>query len=132
MLAQALLVVVDALLRPRDKIGWRSDRLHRGALSAMKRSSDTKAQFPHVDVWPGDRDERDGQIPNPDQFIVSYPLRDGCQACARAGGAIFSCNFDAAGKFLETSFQRNDRAAAAIGLWSADEPRAILPVTETS
>jgi hypothetical protein len=39
------------------------------------------------------------------QFIVSYPLRDGCQACARAGDAIFSWNVDAAGKFLGTSFQ---------------------------
>jgi len=79
----------------------------------MKRSSqyqDLKRQFPHVDVWPGDRD---GKIwPNsqagPDggiQFTVAYPLIDGCHACARAGSAIFNWNFDANGKFLGTSFQ---------------------------
>jgi hypothetical protein len=82
-------------------------------VKTMKRSSqfqDTKAQFPHVDVWPGDRDGKiwpdsqsgaDGGI----QFTVSYPLRDGCHACARAGDAIFTWNFDVAGKFLGTSFQ---------------------------
>jgi len=71
---------------------------------------DVKAQFPNVDVWPGDRD---GKIrPNsqvgPDggiQFTVSYPLRNGCHACANAGQAIFNWNVDATGKFLGTSFQ---------------------------
>ena len=82
-------------------------------LKTMKQSAqfqDTKAQFPHVDVWPGDRDGKiwpDSQ-PGPNggiQFTVSYPLRNGCHACAAAGVAIFTWNFDAAGKLLGTSFQ---------------------------
>jgi hypothetical protein len=82
-------------------------------VKTMKRSSqfqDLKGQFPKVDVWPGDRD---GKIwPNsqvgPDggiQFTLAYPLRNGCHACANAGQAIFSWNFDATGKYLGTSFQ---------------------------
>jgi hypothetical protein len=70
---------------------------------------DLQNQFPKVDVWPGDRD---GKIwPNSQaganggvQFVVSYPLIDGCHACARAGLAIFTWNFDAKGKFLGTTF----------------------------
>jgi hypothetical protein len=80
---------------------------------AMKQSPqfrDIKAQFPNVNVWPGDRDGRiwpnsqagpDGGV----QFTVAYPLINGCHACARAGAAIFNWNFDARGKFLGTSFQ---------------------------
>jgi hypothetical protein len=82
-------------------------------VKTMKQSPpfrDVKAQFPNVDVWPGDRD---GKIwPNshvgPDsgiEFTVAYPLRDGCHACANAGAVIFNWNFDARGKFLGTSFQ---------------------------
>jgi len=70
---------------------------------------DLKHQFPKVDVWPGDRD---GKIwPNsqagPDggiQFVVGYPLLNGCHACEREGFAIFTWNFDAQGKFLGTTF----------------------------
>lgn len=69
-----------------------------------------KAQFPNVDVWPGDRDGK--MWPNSQvgphggiQFTVSYPLRNGCHACARAGDAIFNWNFDGTRKFLGTSFQ---------------------------
>lgn len=80
---------------------------------AMKQSPqfrDLKAQFPNVDVWPGDRDGKiwpDSQA-GPDggtQFTVGYPLINGCHACARAGAAIFNWNFDARGKFLGTTFQ---------------------------
>lgn len=80
---------------------------------AMKQSPqfrDLKAQFPNVDVWPGDRDGKiwpDSQA-GPDggtQFTVGYPLINGCHACARAGAAIFNWNFDARGKFLGTMFQ---------------------------
>jgi hypothetical protein len=78
----------------------------------MKQSfqfQDLKNQFPQVDVWPGDRD---GKIwptsqsgPNGGvQFVVGYPLINGCHACERAGFAIFTWNFDAKGKFLGTSF----------------------------
>jgi len=69
-----------------------------------------KAQFASVNLWPGDRD---GEVwPNSQtgpnggmQFSVSYPLRNGCHACAHAGDAIFNWNFDGTGKFLGTSFQ---------------------------
>ena len=82
-------------------------------IKTMKQSSqfqDLKNQFPKADVWPGDRD---GKIwPNSQsgpnggtQFVVGYPLIDGCHACARAGMAIFTWNFDAHGKFLGTTFQ---------------------------
>jgi len=36
--------------------------------------------------------------------VVSYPLRNGCHACASAGSALFNWNFDAQGKFLGTTF----------------------------
>jgi hypothetical protein len=71
---------------------------------------DLKNQFPKVDVWPGDRDGKtwpEAQAgPNGGtQFVVSYPLLNGCHACARAGLAIFGWNFDPQGKFLGTTFQ---------------------------
>lgn len=82
-------------------------------VKAMKSSSqfqDLKAQFPKVDVWPGDRDGK--TWPNSQtgpnggiQFTVGYPLINGCHACARAGSAIFNWNFDANGKFLGTTFE---------------------------
>lgn len=80
--------------------------------ATMKQSfqfQDLKGQFPNVDIWPGDRDGNmwpnsqdgpDGGI----QFTVSYPLINGCHACARAGFALFNWNFDAQGKFLGTTF----------------------------
>jgi hypothetical protein len=66
-------------------------------------------QFPKVGLWPGDRD---GQTwPNSQtgsnggvQFVLGYPLRNGCATCANAGTALFNWNFDAAGKFTGTSF----------------------------
>jgi hypothetical protein len=78
-------------------------------MKASFQFQDLKNQFSKVDVWPGDRD---GKIwptsqagPNGGiQFVVGYPLIDGCHACARAGFAIFTWNFDAQGKFLGTSF----------------------------
>jgi hypothetical protein len=68
-----------------------------------------QSQFPKVGLWPGDRD---GQTwPNSQagvagglQFIVGYPLRNGCQTCAHAGFALFTWNFTADGKFTGTSF----------------------------
>lgn len=70
---------------------------------------DLKSQFPQVDVWPGDRDGKTwpNSQPGPNggtQFVVGYPLRNGCHACAAAGSAIFTWNVDAQGKFLGTSF----------------------------
>jgi hypothetical protein len=79
----------------------------------MKQSpqfQDLKNQFPQVDVWPGDRDgttwPNSQSGPNGStQYLIDYPLINGCHACARAGRAIFTWNFDAAGKFLGTTFQ---------------------------
>jgi hypothetical protein len=78
----------------------------------MKQSpqfQDLKNQFPQVDVWPGDRDGK--TWPNSQagpnggtQFVVGYPLINGCHACARAGFAIFTWNFDPQGKFTGTTF----------------------------
>lgn len=83
--------------------------LDRKAMEQSFQFRDLKGQFPKVDVWPGDRDGK--TWPNSQagsnggkQFVVSYPLINGCHACARAGFAIFTWNFDAQGKFLGTSF----------------------------
>lgn len=69
----------------------------------------TKAQFPNVAVWPGDRDGT--TWPNSQatgnggvQFTVGYPLINGCHACARAGFVLFNWNFGPNGKFLGTKF----------------------------
>jgi len=83
--------------------------LDRKTMEHSPQFQDLKNQFPKVDVWPGDRD---GKIwPNAQaganggtQFVVSYPLINGCHACQRAGLAIFTWNFGADGKFLGTSF----------------------------
>jgi hypothetical protein len=70
---------------------------------------DVKNQFPNANLWPGDRDGK--TWPNSQsgpnggsQFVVGYPLRNGCHACASAGSALFTWNFDAQGKFLGTTF----------------------------
>lgn len=71
---------------------------------------DLQNQFPQVSVWPGDRDGR--TWPNSQtgpngglQFVIGYPLRNGCQTCANAGFVLFSWNFNSGGKFVGTSFQ---------------------------
>jgi hypothetical protein len=60
---------------------------------------------------------------------VSYPLRNGCHACAAAGVAIFTWNFDAAGKFLGTPFQGMLDPPLHWRAGLPYKPRAILPVT---
>ena len=66
-------------------------------------------QFPKVSLWPGDRDGK--TWPNSQtgakgglQFIIGYPLRNGCQTCAHAGFALFTWNFSPSGRFMGTSF----------------------------
>jgi len=83
--------------------------LDRKTMEQSSQFQNLKAQFTKVDVWPGDRDGKtwpESQAgPNGGtQFVVSYPLRNGCHACAHAGFAIFTWNFDAQGKFLDTLF----------------------------
>jgi hypothetical protein len=84
--------------------------LDRKTMVKSPQFQDLKNQFPKVDVWPGDRDGKTWPEPQAGpnggtQFVVAYPLINGCHACARAGLAIFTWNFDAQGKFLGTSFQ---------------------------
>lgn len=69
----------------------------------------TKAQFPKVAAWPGDRDGT--TWPNSQsgangglQFTVGYPLINGCHACEPVGNAMFNWNFGPQGKFLGTTF----------------------------
>jgi hypothetical protein len=66
-------------------------------------------QFPKASVWPGDRDGK--TWPNSQtgdngglQFVVGYPLRNGCQTCVNAGFAIFTWNFSKSGVLSGTSF----------------------------
>jgi hypothetical protein len=70
---------------------------------------DLQNQFPQVSLWPGDREgttwPNSQTGPNGGlQFIVGYPLRNGCQTCAHAGDALFTWNFNAGGRFMGTSF----------------------------
>jgi hypothetical protein len=83
--------------------------LDRKTMEQSSEFQNLKAQFTKVDVWPGDRDgktwpESQAGSNGGTQFVVSYPLRNGCHACAHAGFAIFTWNFDGQGKFLGTSF----------------------------
>ena len=68
-----------------------------------------KQRYTETDIWPGDRSNPIWpQVkPLPDggqQFIIGYPLINGCHACAHVGLARFSWNFDAKGKFLGTTY----------------------------
>ena len=69
---------------------------------------------PKLDVWPGNRAGGEAQIqfarvwagaqPGEQRFLFSYPLIDGCRACARSGFVNYWWNFDANGKFRGTQF----------------------------
>jgi hypothetical protein len=70
---------------------------------------DLKNQYPKVALFPGDRDGK--TWPNSQagsngglQFVIGYPLRNGCPTCAHAGFALFTWNFDPTGKFTGTTF----------------------------
>lgn len=69
-----------------------------------------KKQYPQIDLWPGDRS---GSSPWPreqpvagggTEFIVNYPVINGCHACQRVGNARYGWEFDASGKFLRTGY----------------------------
>lgn len=69
-----------------------------------------KRKFPAVDLWPGDRSSSEPwprlqSLPNGGQrFVVSYPLLNGCHACQHLGAVRFGWDFDATGKFLQTTY----------------------------
>jgi hypothetical protein len=97
--------------------------LDRKTMERSAQFQDLKNQFPNVDLWPGDRDGKTwpNSQPGPNggtQFVVGYPLINGCHACARAGLAIFRKRARPRLQILKgTSFQgitRNRRKAVAI------------------
>jgi hypothetical protein len=70
---------------------------------------DIQKSLPKLDIYPGDRDGK--TYPNSQsgsnggtQYILVYPLRNGCPSCGNGGSAMFTWNFDNTGKFLGTSF----------------------------
>jgi len=68
-----------------------------------------KQRYPKTDIWPGDRSGNNWPLEKPlpeggMQFIVGYPLLDGCHACKPTGLARFSWDFDGKGKFLGTKY----------------------------
>src|SRR5208282_2834699 len=84
-------------------------KLDRAAMEQNPMYQSVKQKYAQTDVWPGDRsgDTWPQAKPLPDggqQFIVGYPLLNGCHACAHTGLARFSWNFDAKGKFLGTKY----------------------------
>jgi hypothetical protein len=85
-------------------------KLDRAAMQQDAMFEGIRQQFPQADVWPGDRSgstpwPRVVALPNGGtQFVVSYPLINGCHACRRVGVARFGWEFDAAGKFLKAAY----------------------------
>jgi hypothetical protein len=83
--------------------------LDQASMQQSPQFQNTKAQFPNVAVWPGDRDGTTWPNSNSNSeggvsFTLGYPLINGCHACARAGFAEFNWKFGPTGKFLGTSF----------------------------
>jgi hypothetical protein len=83
--------------------------LNQADMQQSPQFQNTKAQFPNVSLWPGDRDGTTWPNSNPNSeggvsFTLGYPLINGCHACARAGFAEFNWKFGPQGKFLGTTF----------------------------
>ena len=84
-------------------------KLNRAEMEQSPLYQAVKQKYTRTDIWPGDRS---GTMwpqvkPLPDggqQFILGYPLLNGCHACQHVGLARFSWNFDAKGKFLGTKY----------------------------
>jgi hypothetical protein len=85
-------------------------KLNQAAMQQDPMFQAIKKQYPNADIWPGDRSgsapwPRLQPLPNGgQQFIVTYPLIEGCHACRHLGAARFGWDFDASGKFLETTY----------------------------
>jgi hypothetical protein len=85
-------------------------KLDQSAMNQDAPFQSIKKQYPQADLWPGDRS---GDSPWPEaqqlpdggtQLLLTYPLINGCHACARVGKARFGWDFDASGKFLRTVY----------------------------
>ena len=84
-------------------------QLDQKAMEQSPQFGDLRVLFPKVGLWPSDRKGRlwPNSQQSPDgglQFVVGYPLRNGCATCSNAGAALFTWNFSINGKFLGTSF----------------------------
>jgi len=84
-------------------------KLDRAAMEQNPMYQAVKQKYSNTDLWPGDRSGTTWpQVkPLPDggqQFILGYPLINGCHACAHVGLALFAWNFDSRGKFLGTGY----------------------------
>jgi hypothetical protein len=84
-------------------------KLDRAAMEQNPMYQSVKQKYTKTDVWPGDRSGNTWPPAKPlpeggQQFVVGYPLLNGCHACAPTGLALFSWNFDAKGKFLGTKY----------------------------
>jgi hypothetical protein len=87
-------------------------KLDRTALQKDPLFLEWKQTAPKLDVWPGDRSGGAAQVhyarvwtgdkPGEQTFLFSYPLVDGCSACARSGFVNYWWIFDASGKFVGT------------------------------
>ncbi len=84
-------------------------KLDRQALEQNSFFLTIKSKFPQTDLWPGDRS---GNQPWPRvqplsgggiEFVIAYPLINGCHACRHVGLARFGWDFDSSGKFLHTT-----------------------------
>jgi len=85
-------------------------KLDRAAMEQDPMLQGVKKKFAQADIWPGDRSSSalwPRVQPAPaggTEFIVSYPLINGCHACQHVGLARFGWDFDASGKFLRTVY----------------------------
>ncbi len=85
-------------------------KLDRKGMEANPMYQAVKKKFPKTEIFTGDRS---GSAPWPRvqalagggaEFIVTYPLLNGCHACGPVGLARFGWDFDANGKFLRTVY----------------------------
>ncbi len=95
--------------KPRILNAEDTKRLDQKSMQQSFQYQDLLNQFPNVSLWPGDRDGK--TWPNSQtgskgglQFVIGYPLRNGCETCAHAGFALFTWNFNPDGRFMGTSF----------------------------
>jgi hypothetical protein len=84
-------------------------KLNRATMEQDSLYQAVKQKYPKTDLWPGDRSgnswpQTSARPGGGLQFIIGYPLLNGCHACAPTGLARFSWDFDAKGKFLGTKY----------------------------